>query len=278
MKKTFQYLGVLVLLCISFIYTEKTASVVKEMDQIMIEIKEYAKTYKVEPIEAILKDNTIIPGINGSEIDVNKSYQDMRMIGMYNEKYLKYKSIKVSNLLLNNKDKYIINGNPKKQQISMVFLVESRSNIEKILEIVNNNGIKVNFFIDGTWLENNNDTVMDIAREEHVLGNLSYNYDYSNTSLTWIDTVIKRFIKQENSYCIKTDDNGLKVCSMNKNYTIEPIIINENPLINTKRELKNGAILAYKINSKLENELDLIIKYVQSKGLAIETLNVLLQE
>lgn len=33
------------------------------------------------------------------EIDVNKSYQNMRSIGLYSDKYYKYKVIKVSNSL-----------------------------------------------------------------------------------------------------------------------------------------------------------------------------------
>ena len=40
MKKTFQIIGLISLTCFSFFVTEKTATVVNNMDEIMVEIKE----------------------------------------------------------------------------------------------------------------------------------------------------------------------------------------------------------------------------------------------
>ncbi|HPF83303.1 MAG TPA: hypothetical protein PLV83_03930, partial [Bacilli bacterium] len=111
MKKFFKYLGICILLSISFFYTERTANVVKELDDIMIKIKEEAKNYCIEPIEAIIDKNTIIPGKNGKEIDINNSYREMRYIGDYNSKYLKYKTKYVENKLSDNMNKYIISRN-----------------------------------------------------------------------------------------------------------------------------------------------------------------------
>ena len=44
MKKLFEILGIIALMSFSFFYTEKTLSVVKENDEIMIEIKEKKRT------------------------------------------------------------------------------------------------------------------------------------------------------------------------------------------------------------------------------------------
>ena len=44
--------------------TEKTALVVSEMDEIMIEIKANYEKYSKESIDAIIENNTIIPGVN----------------------------------------------------------------------------------------------------------------------------------------------------------------------------------------------------------------------
>ena len=111
MKKFFEYLGLITLVCFSFFYTEKTTSVVKELDDIMIKIKEVAPNYNIEVKEAIIKENTIIPGISGKVVDINASYQSMRKLGAFNENYLEYESIKPKELLKNNLDKYIISGN-----------------------------------------------------------------------------------------------------------------------------------------------------------------------
>ena len=84
MKNFFQIVGIISLLCFSFIYTEKTVTVVKEFDDIMIQIKEQNELYKILPTEATIADDTIIPGLNGSEIDIDKSYSKMKRYGKYN--------------------------------------------------------------------------------------------------------------------------------------------------------------------------------------------------
>ena len=46
MKKLFQIIGIISLMGFSFFYTEKTVSVVKEYDTIMIDIKNVEKNYQ----------------------------------------------------------------------------------------------------------------------------------------------------------------------------------------------------------------------------------------
>lgn len=278
MKKFFKYLGIAILLSISFFYTEKTASVVKELDDIMINIREIAKTHKIEPVEAIISNNTIIPGINGSEIDINKSYREMRYIGKYNEKFLEYKPIYIKNKLEDNFDKYIISGNKLKKEVSLVFIVENNDDITKSLNILKKNNITATFLFSGIWFENNNEKVYNVANSKHIIGSIGYNYSYNNSSYPWLDNVIKRVSKQKNSYCLRIDEESLKICSDHKNYTIDSDIILDNPLINTKQKLGNGSILIYKLNTYLENELELIIKYIDSKGLSLVNLEQLLKE
>ena len=85
MKKFFEYIGLLTLIGFSFFYTERTTSVVKELDDIMIKIKAEAPNYYKKVEEAIIKDNTIIPGISGREVDINSSYSKMRKLGVFND-------------------------------------------------------------------------------------------------------------------------------------------------------------------------------------------------
>ena len=157
---------------------------------------------------------------------------------------------------------------------------EERNKINDILNILENNEIKANFFVDGNWFENNNDFIIDLISNKHIVGNLSYNRDYSNSSFIWMDTIIKKIGKQENSYCYKTDNKkDLENCALQKDYTISPTIeIDDYPLINVKNNLKAGNIISFKINNNLIKELDLIIKYIESKDLEIVNLETLLEE
>ena len=124
MKKFFEYIGMISLACFSFFFTEKTVNVVKEADNIMIEIKKAVEMNKTESIDAIIKEDTIIPGIYGKVVDEEKSYQKMKRVGSYQENLLVYKQQKPNIQLKNQYDKYIISGNPKKNMVSLIFLVK----------------------------------------------------------------------------------------------------------------------------------------------------------
>lgn len=281
MKKFFSIIGMVAILCFSFFYTEKMTSVVKEYDDIMIQIKKENENYKVEAHDAIIKDNTIIPGLKGKQIDEDKSYSKMKRYGKFNSNLITYKEIHPTISLKDNFDKYIISGNPSKRMISLIFLVEENSSIDTILKILNNNKIKANFFIDGNWLENNNEEVANLIEKGHNIGNLSYNRDYTNSSYPWSDTIIKKIAKQDFSYCYSEieDDVSLKLCSLYNNYTIRPtIVIKNNPLKIVQENLNAGSILSFQINNSIEKELSTVIKYIESKGFTIETLSNHLEE
>lgn len=60
MYKIFRNIGILALVLVSFLYTERIVSVVKDYDNIMIEIKQNKNQYRIDPIEATITENTII--------------------------------------------------------------------------------------------------------------------------------------------------------------------------------------------------------------------------
>lgn len=281
MKKFFSIIGVATILCLSFFYTEKITSVVKEYDDIMIQIKEENNTYKVEATDATIEENTIIPGVKGKQINEDKSYGKMKRYGKFNDNLIVYQDIIPIISIKNNLDKYVISGNINKLMVSLIFLVEENDNIDNILKILNKNNIKANFFVDGNWLEKNNELLVSLINEGHNVGNLSYNRDYTDSSYPWADTIIKKIGKQDFGYCYNEveDAVALKLCSLYNNYTIRPsVIIKNNPLKEIQENIKSGSIISFKITSSLEQELNSIIKYIKSKGLTIETLSNHLEE
>ena len=105
MKSIFKYFGITIILVVSFLYTEKAALIVKDIDEIMLKIKETHKTKIEVPIQAVIDGNTIIPGKNGYEVDIDNSYRKMRYSGKYNDALLEYKTIYVDEILSKNMDK-----------------------------------------------------------------------------------------------------------------------------------------------------------------------------
>lgn len=281
MKNLFQLLGIISLLCVSFIYTEKTVTVVKEFDDIMIEIKNKNEVDKVNAVEAVIEGNIIIPGIAGLEVDIDKSYSKMKRYGKYNDKLLEYNPVIPNVSLQSNLNKYVVSGNTSKNMVSLLFLVDSNDSVQKTLDVLKNKQVKATFFVDGNWVEKNNDYLIKIINAGHDIGNLSYNYDYSNSSFAWLDNKIKNVSKQTYGYCYMKEDNetSLSICSNNKNYTIRPtVIIDNTPTITVKENLKAGSLIALPISEEVEKELGVIISFIESKGLKIESLSNHLSE
>lgn len=279
MKKFFNVIGVICLLWFSFFYTEQTAIVVSELDELMVKIKEEAAIYKDNPSDATVFENTIIPGKSGSSIDIKKSYNAMRKIGSFDPKLFVYKKVKPKVSIDNVYDKYVVSGNADKKQVSLLFLITDNDNASSIAKTLESKNIRGTFFIDGHWFEINNDIVSYLIGNGHFIGNMSYALDYQYSGFIWMDTILKKAFKQEKGYCLKNGTNDLKYCSIQKNHTIEPkLIVDKNPTINICGNLENGAIIAVHANEQLYKELDLVISCIKNRGLELVSLSVLLEE
>ena len=266
MKRTFQVIGLISLLGFSFFLTDKTATVIKNLDDIMIEIKENKHLYEQEEINAVIKDDGIIPGISKKTVNVNKSYNSMKEYGKYNSNLyvFDYKIPTIS--IKNNLDKYIISGNSKKRMVSINFLINDNTNINKIIEILNNNEIKASFFVNEKWLSNNMDLAYNLIDNEFIFGidNIDNNYE-------WMNTIITKVSKQDQLYCLYGDE-VINKCQKGGGYTIKGIMIDRDYYNNVTKSLKSGAIITFKVDDKLIKNLDNIIKYILKKGYTIKNL------
>lgn len=245
MKKLFQLFALICIVICCFIYSEKTMLVVREYDDIMIKIRKIAKEKKVKPIEAVVTKETIIPGMSGLEVDINKSYLKMKQYGKYKEELLVYKKIKPKEQLINNKGKYIISGNTSRKMVSLILLINN-----KYIKKINSKTI-LNYFIDNP--------VSDYSR---IKGYSKYD--------DWLKSTLKAN-KINLKYCLD------KKCLKNF-YVIKSNIIKNNHLLNTKKELNNGSIIIYQVNNSFIKELNLIVNYIESKGYQIVDLDTLLED
>lgn len=277
MKKIFEYIGILALFIFSFIFTEQTATVLKEQDEIMIKIKEVQDKYYVEPKEAVILDNTIIPGISGQMVDTSESYYKMKKMGLFNETLLIIKEIKPKELLFNNKNKFVIGGNKSKKEVSLIFLVKNNDYIDNLLEILDRNKVPGNIFVTGDFIEQNNSLINKMS-SNHLIGNLSYNMDYKNSDFIWMSTIIKKF-NDNFCYTENLDKEVLEVCSRNKAYTVVPTtIIKNKSLMNISKKLNNGDIISIYVNEENIKELNMVIKEIKARGKEIVKLDNLLLE
>ena len=281
MKKFFQIVGIITLMVGSFVYTEKVGTTAKLNDTLLTEIKSKKDGYKENAIEPILNDDRIIPGVNGKEVDTEKSYEAMSKIGYFDDKLLVYKPLEVENTLDKNKDKYVINGNNTKMDVTLLFKVDNNDDITYIIKLLNQKEIKATFFIESKYLEKHHNQIIKLVQNGHTVGNLSNNEDYEDSDFVWMKTILTNIGPQIYNYCYTEKPNKeiLKICSIQNSITIMPqIIIKSKPYLNLKKQILPGSIISLEINSALNNEIETILNYISSKGYNIKSLEELLKE
>jgi hypothetical protein len=282
LKKSFQIIGLTLLIGFSFFYTEKVAMIVRDQDPLMIKIQEYEEKFNKESVNAILLEDSIIPGINACVVDTNSSYTNMKRIGSYNANMIEYKEIKPKLSLDNIYDKYIIMGNKNNFEVALVFKINVSRYIFDILNLLSKKTIKASFFIDGKLIEKELKYIYDIINKNHEIYNLGYDGKYDKDLLVWTNNMIENMSYNMSKYCLVTTDNQkvMDVCSNNKMYTIKSdIVIDYSKTLNlVKNEIKKGSIIVFDVNDKTIDELSKVLLFLNGKGFSYNLLSDHLSE
>ena len=267
MKYWKSYLITIIIFIFSIYYTNKAIELIRNIDPLMKQIKDNISKYEIKPIEGVINNNTITPGIKGKTIDINKTYKSMKEYGTYNESLYIFKDIYPSIRLKNNYDKYIINGNSNKRIVSFVYFIDTVEDYKIITNYLYIEHLPGDLFI--------NNNIIDL---------ISYNPYQQYAPLYPNKEIIEYLNNKTNSkvkYCLSASENKnlLNTCKNNKLHTIIPtIIIEKEPTRVVKENLKNGIIIGVKVTKQVRNELDYIMKYIKSKGYSIKNLDDLLEE
>ena len=274
-------IGICLLTVFSFYYTNKLIEFSKSKDPIMIEIMKNKDDYNKLSIDALINNNYITPGSEGLEVDVDKSYTKMKKLGKYNDNLYVYDVVKPTISIKDNYNKFVINGNTTKKEVSLIFKVNDLKNIENINKILFNNNVSATFFIDGNIKDDDINILKILDESNNYFGNLGYNKKYSIKTIKYTNALLDRIDDDNHNYCYveKDDINVLKTCSEVKMYTIKQMVVsNIFPFTYIKQNLENGKIFSLDTNSYTLKQLDLIIKYVRQKGYDFVTLEEILNE
>lgn len=269
--KFIKFIGLICLICFTFIYTEKIIDISINQDEIMIKLKEIENTYNINPINAVITENTIIPGNTGKYIDIDSSYKKMKKIGLFEETLITYKDIYPEISIYNNYDKYIINGNTLNKEVALIYIINNNT-LDDVLNIIKYKNTKLTFFIDSSNLSNNIDIIYKLNNYE--IYNYGNNGKYTKDNIIITNNIINNKANNKSTFCLflNQDDNSLNNCKEHKMLSIIPSI-NGN-YNNVKKELKNGSIILIN-NTK---ELSLIIDYIKNKGYTITSLSKAVKE
>ena len=210
LKKILKVSAVLLLVGFSFFYTEKVTMIARNSDPIMRAIKKEESNKKVSNVNPVINNDEYIMGINGCEIDVDKSYSKMRSVGEFKEELIVMKETSNDKDLTN---KYVIGGNNKEKNVSLIFIVNKDID-SSLTDYINQKNIKVNYFIDGKYLEENMITVKFLSENNNIYY-LGVNEEYSDEYMLYHNNLIGMNGTNESKYCFTNDKNSdiLKLCN-----------------------------------------------------------------
>lgn len=265
-KRIINIVITLIILLISFYYTNKMINIFREQDPIMIEIKKYDELYSDSKVDSIIDEDSIIPGIKGSKIDINKSYSKMKKTGKFNKNLLVFKETIPENNINNRYDKYIISLNKEKHYISIIIELNNINYIEQILSILNKNNVNVTFFVSKDIFDNNLNIVKQIIDNGNEVELLSDNYTIYEVNK--YNSLIKMISNNKLLFCMNKEKNNelLKSCETTKLYSIVPKQNINNLYSYMKNNLENGMIILLSNKKSIVNELSSTLSYIKQKG------------
>lgn len=276
MKNIIKIISIFVFLIISIYTTNYSVESLKNKDPIMQEIKRSTSKYQIEPKDATIIDNSIIPGIYGKKIDYNESYNRMKKYGMYNESLTKVIDVAPTISINENNDKYIEKGNNHNRNISIVITIKNKDYINNVLSLVKQTKEDITFFIDGTLLESNLNIIRNLNKYEIEILSYDGKIDevFFKTSISYLNQITKNKVK----YCLTEEENVylLNMCKKEKLHTIKQKSIKNDVYQTIKKNLEKGRI--YVVDSSNMTDILNIIKFIKSKGYDIVRLECLLSE
>ncbi|WP_328701075.1 polysaccharide deacetylase family protein [Aquibacillus kalidii] len=163
-------------------YIAAFQSATDQEPELLEKIKEKKAKYEEEPQNAkIDKVWKKMPGRNGIEVNVEKSYEKMKEMGKFKEELLVYDQVEPEVNLDDLPPSPIYKGHPEKNMVSFLINVAwGTDNIPSILNSLKKEKVKATFFIEGKWASENTDLVKMIQEEGHLIGNHAYNHPDMN--------------------------------------------------------------------------------------------------
>lgn len=267
MRNYLTYLSICFFAIFSFLYMNRIVELSKSNNIILGNIIEYKTGFDYKCNEGYINEFGIVVGINGKNVNVSRSYSNMKGIG-FKENLIEYEIEYCITSKENNMDKYILSGNPSKNSISIVIDIYSGRYYEQMVNIFNSASVESNILVDKNSLESNME-FFDSYKNLLLKSNSDKDFKQLYQSL--------KELNPGNVYCVKTDDyDVVNICkSNNMNSILMKDEINKNLLYNIKHSLNKGDIIFIRENEFNLNELSASIKYIKSRGISIVSVDEL---
>ena len=254
--KTYKFIGVIGLLVFSFYLTDLITDIAINKNNIMQTIKKTKNSYVCEAVNAIIEDNTIIPGINGKIVNEMDSFLNMKDFGYFNSNYLVYDDIKPDISIIDNLDKIIISGNKEIRNVSLLI----------------NNNVDIMNYLDSKKLDYSkliNYNTIKFYKE-------NINIESDKKRFLDLDTLLNKK-NLNNKICI-VDYSNIEVCKEKKYYIVKPsLTINNNNLYSNLKVIQNGSIIIIEDSLNIDS-FKILLKNIYNKDLKLVYLSKIIEE
>ena len=254
--KKFKYIIVISLILFSFFLTDRIIIFTENRNPLMKEIIKNAHLFQTESVNAVVSDNTVVPGISGKEVSVRRSYIKMGEFGFFNENFLAFDDIRPDISLYDSLDKVIVSGNSAKREVAFV-LEESNTNEE----IFNKGNIQYSIIA-------NTKTDLSIPRE-YINGEIDLK---KRSDLNFL--LNRRKINKK--ICL-VNYSDIEYCQQKKQYIVSPSIDTKDNITDNLTKIRSGDIILIRKSSSANN-INLLIKEIRRQNLSPVTLSKLISE
>lgn len=279
LKSASKLLGLFLLLLLSFIYTDKVFSEARNSDPVMKLVMSYKKENDVKPVEPKIKDDEMILGLSGLEVNARASYKNMKQDDKFSEDRIVYDTKLPENSISKNYEYYITQGNDSKELVSIIFRITSDDYVDKLLSLVAQTNVSVNFFIDGSWLEENVERAFSMNNLDAEIYNLGYDGAYDKSMISVTNNLIESITLKDSNLCLNVEknDDDKELCAKRKMHTITPNIINPS-ISELKKKLNKGEMIVFDASEFDYNNFKLMVNTITSRGYEIVGLSDLIKE
>lgn len=251
-----KYLFLFIFIIFSFYITDRVMIYINNQNPLMKEILLRKEEYKVEAVDAVIKDNTIIPGINGKVVDEDKSFNNMDSIGYFNDLFLVYNYISPNETLKHHLNKIIIKGNSRKRMVAF---------------IVYNNNLVSDYF------DNNNIKYTSLVKlNDKIDKNKRYiNSEIDDELFDDLNSVLNK--NKVNSRICLVNYSNIDMCMKMKYYLVSYSIDMNDNILDNLNSIGSGDIIFVDSLTNLYN-IKNIINEIKRLDLVIDYLDVLISE
>ncbi|OZQ66507.1 hypothetical protein CA600_11415 [Paenibacillus sp. VTT E-133280] len=151
-------------------------------NDLLLRIETAAAKLNAPPVDAVVdRVWKAIPGYNGLEIDVESTYRNALLAPKEPIK-LVYRQIEPKVSLNELGAEPIYRGNPAKPMVSLMINVAwGNQYIVPMLDILDEENVKVTFFLDGSWLSKNPELAAEMLKRGHEMENHAYTHPNMST-------------------------------------------------------------------------------------------------